>query len=105
MGALRGAQILYYTGHMNDFLSLDGKEYLTVREAAHYCCVSESHFRAHIGETGIVPGRLWGKIVYRRSDLRLMIEREAWVQSNTTARHSLHDKLVQVPPPRRVKRT
>ncbi len=59
----------------------DFKDYLTVREAAAYCGVSYSHFRAHITDAGVVAGNLWGKLVYRRQDLKQMVERLAWRQS------------------------
>lgn len=58
------------------------KEYFNVAESADFCCVSESHFRAKVRELGITSGKLWGRIVYRRSDLLRVIEQEIqWPQS------------------------
>lgn len=58
------------------------KDYLSEKEAAAYCCVSPSHFRAKLREIGLRPGKLWGKNIYRRTDLQALIEKEAWPQSN-----------------------
>jgi hypothetical protein len=57
-------------------ISVAGKEYFNVEEAAFFCCVSTSQFRAKSREAGLIGGRLWGRIVYRRCDLLTMIERE-----------------------------
>lgn len=57
---------------------LSGKDYLTEKEAAHYCCVSVSQLRAKGPEIGIVPFRRFlGKNIYRRADLAHAIERAA----------------------------
>ena len=53
---------------------LSGKYYLTEREAAHYCCVSHSHFRDKRLESGIPMIQFMGKRIYRRSDLEAAIE-------------------------------
>lgn len=52
------------------------KEYFNVDEAAEFCCVSNSQFRAKAREVGLEGGKLWGRIVYRRSDLLRLIEQE-----------------------------
>lgn len=57
---------------------LSGKDYLTEKEAAHYCCVSVSQLRDKGPSIGIIPFRKFlGKNVYRRSDLAHAIERDA----------------------------
>ena len=53
---------------------LSGKDYLTEHEAAHYCCVSYSHFREKRLERGIPMIQFMGKRIYRRSDLEAAIE-------------------------------
>jgi hypothetical protein len=55
-------------------LSLEGKDYLSEAEAAHYCCVSISQFRSKAISCGIVAGWFMGKKVYRRVDLIKAIE-------------------------------
>ena len=57
-------------------MNLAGKDYFTIAEAAHYCCVSESHFCRNVRAAGLLPGKLWGKLIYRRSDLARMIEQQ-----------------------------
>jgi hypothetical protein len=57
-------------------ISLAAKEYFNVEEAAFFCCVSTSQFRAKSREAGLVGGRLWGRVVYRRCDVLTMVERE-----------------------------
>lgn len=61
---------------------LAGKDYFTKKEAAAYCCVSESQFERKIGESGLVAGKLWGKKLFRRSDLQKLIEETAWPRFN-----------------------
>ena len=56
---------------------LSGKDYLTEREAAHYCCVSYSHFREKRIDAGINAIRFMGKKIYRRQDLQSAIEKRA----------------------------
>lgn len=58
-------------------MDLAGKDYFTAQEAASYCCVSFSQFRAKSVEMGILPFKFMGKLVYRRSDLQRAIESEA----------------------------
>ena len=53
---------------------LSGKDYLTEREAAHYCCVSHSQFKNKRLDYGIGAMRFMGKKIYRRSDLEAAIE-------------------------------
>jgi hypothetical protein len=38
-----------------------------------------------IKETGLRPGKLWGKNIYRRSDLQAIIERTAWPKAASSA--------------------
>ena len=52
--------------------NLAGKDFLSLREAAHYACVSESQFRRCAKDYGISPRTFMGRVVYRRED----IERE-----------------------------
>jgi len=54
-------------------LRIGNKDYLTVREAAEYMCVSYSHFRAKI-QSKFPPKKFEGKLLYRRSDLQRLIE-------------------------------
>ena len=56
---------------------LSGKDYLTEREAAHYCCVSYSHFRDKRLESGNPMIQFMGKRIYRRQDLQSAIEKRA----------------------------
>jgi hypothetical protein len=66
-------------------MNLAGKDYFTIAEAAHYCCVSESHFRRNVRAAGLLPGKLWGKLIYRRSDLARLIEQQIeWPQPPST---------------------
>jgi hypothetical protein len=65
-------------GNEKQSYDLAGKDYFTASEAAHYCCVSLSHFRENIRNSGLPPGKLWGKYIYRRSDLRRLIEETAF---------------------------
>jgi len=68
---------------------LRGKEYFTVAEAAHFCCVSLSQFSAHepnLKALGFAPLRIMGKKVYRRVDLISFIEEsDEWQQSVNAA--------------------
>ena len=57
-------------------LNLLGKEFLNEKEAAHYCCVSLSHFRAKQKEYGIAPSSFMGKRIYRRDDLKRALENQ-----------------------------
>lgn len=57
-------------------LSLLGKDYLNRKEAAHYCCVSESQLRKLELSYGIQPFEFMGKLVYAVADLRRAMEHE-----------------------------
>jgi len=56
---------------------LRGKDYLTEKEAAHYCGVSYQQFRRQRESSGIMCIRHMGKKLYRRSDLSKSIEQNA----------------------------
>jgi len=60
---------------MKDEMYLSGKDYLTEREAAHYCGVSYSQFREKYEQSGIPLIRFMGKRIFRRSDLQAAIEK------------------------------
>jgi hypothetical protein len=51
------------------------KDYLTIEEAAGYCGVSLSQFKAKRNQVGLCPLRFMGKVLYRRRDLAEAIER------------------------------
>lgn len=59
---------------MND---LAGKDYLTEKEAAHYCGVCLRQFQTHRKTEGIPALRHMGKKLYRRADLQKSIEKYA----------------------------
>jgi hypothetical protein len=54
--------------------NLQGKDYFTEREAAHYMCISYAHFRKIAKAIDLQPVIVFGKRVYRRSDLARIIE-------------------------------
>ena len=56
-------------------MNLSGKDYLTEREAAHYCGVSLSQFQNKRLDYGIGAMRFMGKKIYRRADLQSAIEK------------------------------
>jgi len=56
-------------------INLSGKDWLTVIEAAHYCGVSDSQFRRHAEDYGLIPRRFMGKQLYSRSELFDAIDR------------------------------
>ena len=60
---------------MNHPVYLSGKDYLTEREAAHYCGVSLSQFQNKRLDYGIGAMRFMGKKIYRRADLQSAIEK------------------------------
>jgi hypothetical protein len=60
-------------------MDLSGKDYISRKEAAHYCCVSESQFERKEVEYGIPCIPFMGKLIYRRVDLQRLIESE-WQQ-------------------------
>jgi len=53
------------------------KEYLSEKEAASYACVSYRQFRDKAKEFQLLPFVFMGKKVYRASDLRTAMEKEA----------------------------
>lgn len=55
-------------------ISLTGKDYFTVPEAAHYCCVSIRQLQTHAQEYGIYSRTMMGKVVYRKSDIQRAME-------------------------------
>lgn len=60
-----------------ELMNLLGKDYLTEKEASHYCGVSLSQFRARRKDAGIQCLRHMGKKLFRRQDLEDSIERAA----------------------------
>jgi hypothetical protein len=56
------------------------REYLTVAEAAEFCGVSLSQFRAKAPVMGLRPFQFMGKLLYRVADLRMVLD-SAWRQS------------------------
>jgi len=52
-------------------------EYLSMREAAKFCCVSYDHFRRERASHGIAAIYFMGKRLFRKSDLIKAIERYA----------------------------
>ena len=56
---------------------LRGKDYLTEKEAAHYCGVCLRQLQVKRKEVGIRALLHMGKILYRRSDLVKSIEQNA----------------------------
>ncbi len=63
-------------GKVNAF-NLQGKDYFSEKEAAHYMCVSLRYFREVVKEYGIVSLKVLNKKVYRKTDLQAAIERGA----------------------------
>ncbi len=59
------------------------KEFLTLREAAHFCGVSYDHFIKNRADYGISSIHFMGKQLYRKNDLVRAIERLAPVPKNT----------------------
>lgn len=51
--------------------------YLTIEEAWAFCRVSEGKFNQIRKEVGLQPFTFYGKKLYRRADLELLVEREA----------------------------
>jgi len=49
--------------------NLAGKDWFTVAEAAHYCGVSEDHFRRRASEYGLVPRNFMGRQLYEKAAL------------------------------------
>lgn len=61
-------------------------DYLTTSEAAEYCRVSESQFRECAPAMGIRPFKMMGKVLYRKADLKSLLE-NAWQQSSPARAH------------------
>jgi len=59
------------------------KEFLTLREAAHFCGVSYHHFVKNRADYGISSIYFMGKQLYRKSDLVRAIEQLAPAPKNT----------------------
>ena len=59
-----------------------GKDFLSVAEAAHYCCVSLSTFTRKV-EPQLVVHDFFGKKVYRLDDLRGLMEKAPLWQRST----------------------
>ena len=58
-------------------ISVLGKDYLTLDEAAFYAGVSSSQFRARAKTYGIHPRKFMGKMLYRKADIQQAIEQES----------------------------
>lgn len=56
-------------------------DYLTTEEAAEYCRVSPNQFREHAPAMGLMPCKFMGKILYRKVDLKSVLE-NVWLQSS-----------------------
>ncbi|WP_448098142.1 hypothetical protein [Luteibacter yeojuensis] len=83
---------------MTKELNLAGKDWFTEDEAAHYCGVSISQFKAHYEELGISPRRFMGKKLYAREELSSVISRsDPWHQHTRSAkdRQSFIDAIVR----------
>lgn len=50
-------------------INIEGKDWLTIEEAAFYCRVSRSHFEAHAGDYNLVPRNFMGKKLYEKAEL------------------------------------
>lgn len=64
-------------------MNLEGKDYFTREEAAHYACVSLSQWKRRAPELGLRPIQWMGKPVFRRVDIQRAIEHEATKQQGT----------------------
>ena len=56
--------------------SLGGKDYLDQWEAAHYMCMSVSKFKQIIDNEGVKALNNHGKVIYRKSELTTIIEKQ-----------------------------
>lgn len=59
-------------------ISFDGKDYLTTKQAAAYMCLSVSAFNEYRQRYHIPVGRFGKTCVFRKSDLKLIIEKYAF---------------------------
>ncbi len=66
-------------------IRLEGKDWFTEAEAAAYCGVAPSTFRAGYRSLGIAPRRAFGKKLYSRADLYTAIARSPEWQPSTNA--------------------
>lgn len=72
---------LSHVPHFN----LLGKDWLDAAEAAHYCCVSEDHFRRHAASYGLYPRNFMGKQVYEKAELyRAIYQSQQWQKSSSS---------------------
>ena len=55
-------------------MDLAGKDFFTEDEAAHYACVSKSQFRRLRQQAGIAHFSFMGKNVYRRDDIKRVMD-------------------------------
>jgi hypothetical protein len=63
--------------------NIAGKDWLTVPEAAHYCGVSEDHFRRRAAEYRLMPRNFMGKQLYEKAALYRAIDAsEPWHNSS-----------------------
>lgn len=60
--------------YLDSKLNLSGKDFFSENEAAHYACVSLGHFQRSIARTGVQARYFLGKKVYRRDDLKQVME-------------------------------
>jgi len=66
-------------------LRLEGKDCLTVVEAAYYCGVSNSQFRKYAIAYGLTPRRFMGKQLYEKAALyNAIYGSEQWQTSHST---------------------
>ena len=56
--------------------SLEGKDYLDQHEAAHYMCMSIAKFKQLLSTTAIKALNNHGKVIYRKSQLTEIIEKQ-----------------------------
>ncbi len=66
-------------------ININGKDWLTIEEAAFYCGVSMAQFNAKAPEYGLVPRNYMGKKLYERSDLyKSIYGAKLWQRSPST---------------------
>lgn len=58
-----------------ELYSIDGLDFLTEEQAAHYMGVCKSQFRARASELGIIGFRSLGKKLYKKAELKEVLER------------------------------
>lgn len=68
-----------------NLININGKDWLTIEEAAFYCGVSMAQFNAKAPEYGLVPRNYMGKKLYERSDLyKSIYGAKLWQRSPST---------------------